>query len=621
MRLIGTAGHIDHGKSTLVQALTGVHPSRLPEERARGMTIDLGYAHLDHPDGHRLGVVDVPGHEKLVKNMVAGATGFELALWVVDARESVMPQSREHLHILELLGVRALMPVITKAAVATAEQIERTERDVASLVSDVALPVLASHVVDSVSGAGIAELKRAIFAATRDQPADDDAPPYLAIDRAFSVKGVGTVVTGTLVRGTLAEGDEVVVTSAPGTWRVRALTNHHARVARIGAGHRVGVNLAGLHADDVRRGDVLVSPAHPYRARRVNARLRWTPDAPRAWKHGAPLLFHAGCLEVECRLWGTEEADGASWAQLELSREACFFPGQRFILRGGTPLATVGGGEILDLAPDRPRRVTMAERAAYVARARGDECLSVYHAAAGATVLDLAALARRWMVAEDTLRRDVARSASLRLLTPDGPLAWSTSAATAARERLRRWLDAEPRDEHAVPYERVARELRLPPAHVQAVMRALLAADAESASRLRLDGAAAVVHPGRVELAPEDQRLADALLARLRREWLKPSTVDAYRELLPAPRGALDRVVARLCEAGRLVRVSRDLVLHADAARALRNAPAHYGLDAVRAAEFGQALGLTRKHGIPYLEFLNREGIMRRAGDVHHRVR
>jgi hypothetical protein len=215
----------------------------------------------------------------------------------------------------------------------------------------------------------------------------------------------------------------------------------------------------------------------------------------------------------------------------------------------------------------------------------------------------------------------VEESATLRLASTEPPLAWSAESEAAAAERLRRMLDGEPPDEHAVPYDRLARELRVPEAHVQPLLRALLAGDAALRERLRLDGAAAVAYPGQLAFTPPEQRLADALLARLRREWLRPASLDAYREAFPTPRGALDRVVAKLCDARRLVRVSRDLVLHADAARALRDAPARYGLDAVRAAEFGQALGLTRKHGIPFLEYLNREGVLRRSGDLHFRVR
>ena len=626
MRLIGTAGHIDHGKSTLVAALTGVHPSRLPEERARGMTIDLGYAHLEHPAGHRLGIVDVPGHERLVKNMVAGATGFDLALWVVDARESVMPQSREHLHILELLGVRALIPVLTKVAVASAEQIEAARRDVAVLLAGRDLTALPLHTVDSVTGAGIPALTQAIFAATSgDTAADEDGPPYLPIDRVFSVTGVGTVVTGTLVRGTLAEGDQVAVGSRPGTWRVRALTNHHARVSRIGAGRRVGVNVAGLDADAVRRGDVLVAPDYPYRGRVLNARLRWTSDAPLEWKHGARLLFHAGCEEAECRVWNVTHDGDASWAQLELPREAVFFPGQRFILRGGNPVATVGGGEVLDLAPDRPRRVTSAERAAYSRRAHGDG-LTVYVEAAGAPVLDLTALARRWMVPVGVLRAEAERSPTLRLSEAGASaLTWTAERERDVYDRLQRVVADAPATEHMMPYDRLARALQVPNAHVQPLLRSVLARDdaAVDALPLRLDRAATVVHPGRTDLTPEEQLVADELLGRLRAAWFRPSPIAVYRAGIPARGEVFDRVVARLGETGRAVRVRAergDLLLHADAAAALRETPARLGLDGVRAAEFCQALGLTRRHGVAYLEYLGLEGVLRRDGDRHHRI-
>ena len=637
MRLIGTAGHIDHGKSTLVQALTGVHPSRLPEERARGMTIDLGYAHLDHPAGYRLGIVDVPGHERLVKNMVAGATGFDLALWVVDARESVMPQSREHLHILELLGVRALIPVLTKIGVASAEQIETARRDVAALLAGRALPgralpVLPLHAVDSITGAGIPELTQAIFAATGAGGAvDESGPPYLPIDRVFRVAGVGTVVTGTLVRGTLAEGDQVAIGTRPGTWRVRGLTNHHARVSRIGAGHRVGVNLAGLDADAVQRGDVLVAPDHPYRGRTPNVRLAWTAAAPREWKHGARLLFHTGCLEVECRAWGVTHDEqmpngAASWAQLELPRDAVFFPGQRFILRGGHPLATLGGGEILDLAPDRPRRVTLAEQAAYARRTDGGRLTAYVDAAdaADAAVLDLSALARRWIVALDTLRGEAEHTSTFRVVDAGASvLAWTLERERDALDRLRRLVDEGPTTERVVPYHRLARAAGVSAAHVQPLLRSLLDEAADDALPLRLDRAAAVVHPGRTDFTPAEQPVADALLARLHAEWLRPATIEAQRTTITADDGVFDRVVARLCETGRLVRLRAergDLLLHADAAAELRELPARLGLDGVRAAEFCQALGVTRRHGVPYLEYLARERVLRRDGDRHRRV-
>jgi len=644
VRLIGTAGHIDHGKSTLIEALTGTHPSRLPEERARGMTIDLGYAHLDHPNGYKLGVVDVPGHEKLVKNMVAGATGFELALWVVDAREGVMPQSLEHLQILGLLGVRALVPVVTKADLATAEQTAATRREVEALLGGSGVPVQPLHTVDSVSGRGIPELKAAILAACRDaSAASDRALPYLAVDRVFSVKGAGTVVTGTLVRGRLAEGDQVAVTSQPGSWRVRSLNNHHARVAAIGAGHRVGVNLAGLEADAVRRGDVLLAPGHPHTGRFVNVRLRWVPGAPAEWRHGARLLFYAGCSGTECRLWGVVREGDATWAQIELPRAAPFFPGQRFILRSTSPLATVGGGEVLDVAPDRPRRVTAPERAAYARRAQGAPALAAY-LAGGRPAVDLGALGARWMVPVTELQREAEHNPALRTGAALGKsagqragqsaappvLAWRADSETALLDGLHRFVMGQPRSEQTVPYEQLARAAgmsvaQVPRPLVPPLLRYLLAADRPAAADLRahtrFEGAGLVLFPGTVAFSPDEQRIADEILAQLRAEGLRPARIAEYRGAHPPRRlPVVDRVLAKLRAARRVVRVSEELMLHADAAAALHRAPARYNLDGVRAAEFGQALGVSRKYSIPYLEYLNRQGLMRREGDVHYRT-
>lgn len=617
MRLIGTAGHIDHGKSTLVEALSGIHPSRLPEERARGMTIDLGYAHLDHPDGYRLGMVDVPGHEKLVKNMVAGATGFELALWVVDARESVMPQSLEHLQILDLLGVRSLIPVVTKAELASAEQLDAALHDVASLLARARVPTQPAHVVDSVSGRGIARLKEAIFASCGASPDGEDALPYLPVDRVFTLRGIGTVVTGTLVRGRLAEGGQVAL--AGGTWRVRSLHNHHERVGAIGAGHRVGVNVAGLAADAVRRGDTLVAPGHPYTGRFLNVRIRWVEGAPAEWKHGARLHFHAGCTEAECRLWGLERE---GWAQLELREEAPFFPGQRFILRGTSPLATVGGGEVLDVAPGRPRRVLPAERAAYSLREGGEPSLAAYLAEAPAPVVELPALARRWMLPEAALRREAEESPKLRLGPGGGAglLVWGADWEGELLKRLHDFVAGQPRGERLVPYARLGRELRGPASHLPALLRALLGREGTAFLRasVRLDGAGCVLYPGRVAFTPDEERVAGELLERLRAAGLRPARIREYGELHPRRPEVVERVAAKLRDQGRVVRVSPDLFLHADAADELREAPRRHGLDGVRAAEFGRALGLSRKYTIPYLEYLNQEGILRREGDLHY---
>jgi selenocysteine-specific elongation factor len=630
MRLIGTAGHIDHGKSTLVQALTGIHPSHLPEEHAREMTIDLGYAYLQHPDGHKLGVVDVPGHEKLVRNMVAGATGFELALWVVDARESVMPQSLEHLQILDLLGVRCLLPVLTKADLASEEQIAGARVDMEALLRRGWGHVEPLHVVDSVSGRGIAELKQAIFALCRDRErVGDDALPYLPIDRVFTLKGIGTVVTGTLMRGRLAEGDTVALSSAPGTWRVRSLDNHHARVREIGAGHRVGINLAALDANAVRRGDTLVAPEYPYTARFVNARLQLTGDEAFEWKHGLRMLFYVGAVEMQCRLWGLEREGEAVWVQLELPRETHFFRGQRFILRSTNPLVTVGGGEVLDLAPDRPRRITPAERSAYTLRGREEPWLAAYLAGARTPVLSIATLARRWMVPEADLYHQAEASPEVRVGSAPAKgttpvLVWPTEWEADLLSRFRAFVESQPRAEQSIPYAKLGRKLSVNPIHLPSLLACLVDLDDPAVAflrdHIRLEKAGLVLYPGLVSWTDQERALADRILARLNADGLRPSRVQEYREDVADQRGLLDIVLAKLHDDGRVVRINEEFVLHSDAAAELRRVITHGTIDGARAGEWGRALGLSRKYSIPYFDYLNREGILRRVDDVHFRI-
>lgn len=627
VRLIGTAGHIDHGKSALVEALTGIRPSHLPEEHAREMTIDLGYAYLEHPDGYKLGVVDVPGHERLVRNMVAGATGFELALWVVDARESVMPQSREHLQILDLLGVRCLIPVLTKADLASEEQIARARDEAASLLRGVRAWVEPLQVVDSLSGRGIAALQHSIFALCREhEDPDNDAPLYLPIDRAFTLKGIGTVVTGTLMRGRLAEGDQVSISSAPNAWRVRSLNNHHTRVREIGAGHRVGVNLAGLGADAVRRGDTLVAPDHPYTGRFLNVRLELVDGAPLEWKHGLRVLFHAGATEMECRLWGLVCEGETLWAQVELPREMHFFPRQRFILRGTNPRVAVGGGEVLDLAPDRPRRVTPAERSAYGARERGEPWLAAYFAG-DEGVFRSAALARRWMVPEAELIREAAQSPELRAGSgasrdETGALVWRSAQGQALLTRLRDYVARQPRHERFVPFAKLGRELGVRPAHLHGWLQRLYEQENDAAAALRdhtrLERTGMVLYPGQVAFSAEEQLIARRIVGRLKAEGLRPARIQDLRRQHAAEPGIVDRVLAKLRAAGQIVLVSPDFALHPIAEAQLRDAPARHGLDGVRAAEFGRALRLSRKYSIPFLEYLNEKGVLRRAGDRHY---
>lgn len=632
MPVIGTAGHIDHGKTTLIHALTGINPSRLPEEHARGMTIDLGYAHVLHPAGFRISFVDVPGHDGLVRNMVAGATGFELALWVVDAVEGMMPQSLEHLRIMELLGVAITVPVVTKADAATPAQRAATAGLVEQLLRRSNMASTPVHVVDSVSRRGIPDLLQTIFMLTaqRKRTGVADEPPYLPVDRVFTLKGVGTVITGTLLRGRLAVGAQVALTSQAGTVRVRTLSHHHAPAMAAEAGQRIGVNIAGLAADGVRRGDVLLGPGHPYHARVVNVQLRWLPGLGHDCRHGERMLFYTGCTEVECRIWDARSAGSSGSAQVELPQELSFHPAQRFVLRSGTPLTTVGGGEVVDLQPDRKRRVTEAERAAYTALADGTSFLERYLTERRVIACDLASLACRWMRPQGDLQREAERSSDLRVAS-DGPhggtatVLWHAARAGEAHARMAALVRGAA--ERSLGFDRIGRALAVTPSCVPPLLAALLEdahgdahEDRDWRSAVRLERSGLTILPSHVAFTPEERRRATDLLARLRADGLRPANIDVYRRSYENQPHLTDRVLGKLRDSAQVVQVSSTLVLHCSAAEELRSAPARLDMDGIRAAEFGQRLGLSRRYGIPYLEYLNRQGIMRRDGDLHYRV-
>jgi selenocysteine-specific elongation factor len=363
MRVIGTAGHVDHGKSTLVQALTGIDPDRLQEEKARGMTIDLGFAWLDlpRPDGtvESVGIVDVPGHIDFIKNMLAGVGGIDAALLVVAADEGVMPQTREHLAILDLLAVPAAVVALTKSdLIDDPEWLELVELDVAELLASTHLAGAPIVPVSAVTGAGLEELKRVLAMALTDlPPRRNRGRPRLPIDRVFTLSGFGTIVTGTLLDGELNVGDTVEILPTQRTARVRSLQTHRRPVQTARPGSRVAINLTGVGADALQRGDVVVHPNTLIPTTLIDVRFRLLADGPRPLKHNQAVDFFVGAAEIPAvvRLLGTETlAPGEEgWLQLRLARPAVVTAGDRFILRQPSPSQTLGGGVIVNPSPQR----------------------------------------------------------------------------------------------------------------------------------------------------------------------------------------------------------------------------------------------------------------------------
>jgi len=355
--IVGTAGHIDHGKSTLVEALTGTHPDRLAEEKRRGITIDLGFAFLEE-NGVRFGFVDVPGHERFVSNMLAGAAGIDVLLLVIAADESIKPQTREHFDICRLLGVKRGVVALTKSDMVDSDTLELVRMEAEEFLRGSFLESAPLVPVSAKTGAGLGELKKALSDAAADSSSKDAARYFrLPIDRAFAMKGFGSVVTGTLISGSVGAGDEVELFPRGEQLRVRGVQSGGKSVERAAPGQRTAVNLAGIEHTALKRGMVLATPGKFRKTRRIDVRLELLPSA-RKMKQGSRVHFHAGTAETIAEVFfhtGKELPPGGSaLANLKLQDEVLVLPGDRFIVRQFSPMVTIGGGAVLDPLARRP---------------------------------------------------------------------------------------------------------------------------------------------------------------------------------------------------------------------------------------------------------------------------
>ncbi|MFC2051655.1 selenocysteine-specific translation elongation factor [Chloroflexota bacterium] len=359
MFVLGTAGHIDHGKSVLVQALTGIDPDRLREEKERGMTIDLGFAWLKLPGGQEVGIVDVPGHERFIKNMLAGVGGIDLALLVIAANEGVMPQTKEHLAILDLLGIQRGVVVLTKKDLVDEEWLDLVKMDVEELISKTSFSQASIVVVSAVTGEGLPELVATIDKLLDSiEPKQDTGRPRLSVDRVFTIAGSGTIVTGTLMDSSLSTGQEVEIVPSGLRSRIRGLQTHKARIDTATPGSRVAANLVGIATSQLQRGDVITKPGWLIPTTLLSVQLRLLPYLRRPLSHNATVSFHTGATEVMAKIRLLEkeklEPGETSWAQLVLRKPVALVKDDHFIIR--SPMETLGGGRVVDSHAKRLRR-------------------------------------------------------------------------------------------------------------------------------------------------------------------------------------------------------------------------------------------------------------------------
>ncbi len=628
--VVGTAGHIDHGKSALVRALTGTDPDRLKEEQARGITIDLGFAHLE-TDGVNLAFVDVPGHERFVKNMLAGAGGVDVALLVVAADESVMPQTREHFEICRLLQIPAGVVALTKSDLADRDTIELARLEVRELTTGSFMQDAPVVVVSSRNGSGLDELRRALIDVSSVVRARDrEGPARLPIDRVFSIKGFGTVVTGTLVAGTLREDGELVVLPSERVVKVRGLQVHGRREPGAGPGRRVAVNLGGVEVAELSRGDTLCAPGAFVPTQRVDAVVELVAGG-RPLRHGSRVRFHQGTTELLGRIAvAAQRSDGTSivevppggsaFVRIRLERPAVLTRGDRFIIRAYSPSITIGGGRVLDPHPPRAGIRTTTALGRFRRLDGGDDpdgvdnAVLTFVAERGRAGLASSALLSRVGLSVLAAGATIERLEQQRLVVRVADLLVAPPVLKELSEQLLATLkvhhESQPLSE-GLPREEARERIfgRASP-HIFEHVLSTLAAERKIVARDRL---ALAGH--QVSLSAEESQARDAIEHLFKQAGLAPPDPTAVQAAAHVPAAVVDRIAALLVRQKRLVKLDT-LFFHADALAGLKaDVRGMKGQARVDVSAFKERYGITRKYAIPLLEYLDRERVTRRVGD------
>jgi selenocysteine-specific elongation factor len=643
MYVIGTAGHVDHGKSTLVKTLTGIDPDRWEEEQRREMTIDLGFAWLTLPSGRTVSIVDVPGHERFIKNMLAGIGGIDAALLVIAADESVMPQTEEHLAILDLLGVEHGLVVLTKADLVDADWLELVSEEVHEKLRDTTLAGAPLIPVSARSGEGMPALLAALDAQLDRTPSRAQAAgePRLPIDRAFTVGGFGAVVTGTLLDGPLHPGDEVEIVPKGLRARVRGLQTHQHKEDVALPGTRVAVNLAGVSHHDLARGDMLALPGRQRPTDLLDARLRLIPGAARPLRQNDRLDLFVGAAETPCRvtLLDSEELrpGEGGWVQLRLDRPIAVARGDRYILRQPSPSQTIGGGRVVDVNPPRHRRFRPEVSAALESLARGRPADLLLRALDDGLPHEWPALLKACRLPEgaasEALSELVGEKKVLVLGEADKLTSWQGDMVTEAGQAnhpvtlspphlvtswfvnssgwaaLTEKLTTALRGYHrryplraGMPREELRSRLKLSGDALDAVLAA-----AEEQGQAATRDASVRLPEYTPTLAPDQERIVRHLLESYRAAPYSPPAPDVEPELL-----------GWLLEQGQIIRVAPDVAFlpaaYAEMVGWVREQIAATG--SITVAQFRDRFGSSRKYALALLEHLDERKITRRDGDA-----
>ena len=624
--IVGTAGHIDHGKSSLVEALTGTHPDRLEEEKRRGITIDLGFAFLEE-GGVRFGFVDVPGHERFVGNMLAGAAGIDLVLLVIAADESIKPQTREHFDICRLLGIKLGLIALTKVDLVDRETLELVRMELDDFLRGSFLENAPVIPVSARTREGLLELTQALVKQAREVSGKDSQRDFrLPIDRAFAVKGFGSVVTGTLISGHVSPEDEVELFPSGKKLRVRGVQSGGKSFHRADAGQRTAVNLAGIDHHSVQRGMTLATPSRFRATRRLDAKLRLLTGV-RKLKNRALVHFHAGSFETmaEVALFERTELSAGEecFAQFRLRQAVLILPGDPFIIRQSSPLITIGGGVALDPLPRRPR-AREASRSAFLEAVERSDKPEILTQLAQRSLFGLpqSEISPRtgWTDAEiQTTLQNIVSSKRVRLIPAEPAILFATASfeelLKKITERVERFHKENPLQPGVAREElRVGLARRLRPEIFRAALEELAAAQ----KQIELQGELVKRAGSQISLMPEEAKAKEQIEAAFAAAGLAvPSAKEVLATLsLEAKRS--EKLLQLLLREKALHRVTPELIFHREALAQLRAKLAAYKKakgERISVPAFKDLTGITRKYAIPLLEYLDRERLTRRQGD------
>jgi len=620
--IIGTAGHVDHGKTALIERLTGINTDRLREEQERGLSIDLGFAYFDLPGGGRASIVDVPGHERFIKNMLAGATGMDLVMLVVAADEGVMPQTREHVDIVTMLGVEKGLVVISKVDLVEPEWREMVGEEVREALAGTIFAQAPMVFVSSVTGEGLEDLKEAIAHVAREVPSRDTrGPARLNVDRVFTMRGFGTVVTGTLVRGALHADDTLEMLPVGGTARLRALEVHGAKVEAAYAAQRVALNLSRLESEKLERGVVLAAPGSMQPTSMLDVELSMLPGPGIALENRDRVRVHVGTAEIMARAYvlaADAIAPGESaLVQLRLERPTAASRGERFVIRRYSPMLTIGGGVVLDPNPRRHRRYDPQVAAALrgVQAATPGELVARAVDAAGVALVPLQDLARSLQLEQPAVAAAMRELAAERQvhLVPGGEAcigrAHYETLLSDVRSALTQYHQEHPL-QPAMPKNRLQSAL----AGVDSVLLDAALGDLVAAGQIAADSTGVRLADHAVRLSEQQQRALGSLTSRALEAGFAALTREGLLSAVKTP-GAPDLLAAALAQ-GLLIPVG-DSIYHAATIRRAQDLIREHlaRQESFTVSEFRDWTGSTRKYVVPLLEHLDRIGFTQRSGD------